>query len=213
VYPYPHVDDVIPLMAEGRILPYLDIPFQHANARLLKLMKRPAGGEKILDRLQQWRTVCPELVIRSTFIVGFPGETEEEFEELLSFLKEAQLDRVGAFAYSPVEGAAANQLPNPVPEEVKQERLARFMACQAEISAEKLRHRIGDTVRVIIDDIDTQHQTLITRSYAEAPEIDGVILVDYANQTPAKIGERIDVDIIATHEHDLVARYADESLE
>lgn len=211
VYPYPHVDDVIPLMAEGRVLPYLDIPFQHANPRILKLMKRPASSEKVLERLTQWRTICPELTLRSTFIVGFPGETEEEFQELLHFLEEAQLDRVGAFTYSPIEGAAANALPDAVPEEVKQERLARLMGLQAEISAEKLRQRVGDIVRVVVDAVDPQHGTLITRSYAEAPEIDGVILVEATDRSVA-VGDRIDVEIVDTQEHDLIAIVSDEDL-
>ena len=155
VYPYPHVDDVVPLMAEGRILPYLDIPFQHASPRILKLMKRPANAQDNLERIRAWRAICPELTIRSTFIVGFPGETEREFESLLEFLDEAQLDRVGCFAYSPVEGAVANALPDPIPEAVREERRARFMATQARISAERLRAKIGTTLTVLVDAIES----------------------------------------------------------
>jgi len=156
VYPYPHVDDIIPLMAEGKLLPYLDIPFQHASPRILKLMKRPGAVDKTLERIQRWRAICPDITIRSTFIVGFPGETEEDFEQLLAFLDQAELDRVGAFAYSPVDGASANALPGQVPEEVKQERLARFMALQAEISADKLERKVGTVTRRSIDrrDVD-----------------------------------------------------------
>ncbi|MDH4235403.1 MAG: 30S ribosomal protein S12 methylthiotransferase RimO, partial [Gallionella sp.] len=156
VYPYPHVDEVIPLMAEGIILPYLDIPFQHANQRILKLMKRPGSSDNVLARIKQWREICPELTLRSTFIVGFPGETEEEFEELLNFIEEAQLDRVGAFAYSPVEGAAANELPDHVPPEVQQERLARLMLLQEEISAERLRRKVGKILTVLVDEVDEE---------------------------------------------------------
>ena len=175
VYPYPHVDEVIPLMAEGRILPYLDVPFQHASPRILKLMKRPAHAEKNLERIRAWREACPEITIRSTFIAGFPGETEAEFEELLAFLREAQLDRVGCFAYSPVEGAAANALPDPVPEAVKEERRARFMALQAGISASRLREKVGRTLDVLVDEIEDG--TAIARSSADAPEIDGVVRI------------------------------------
>jgi ribosomal protein S12 methylthiotransferase len=169
VYPYPHVDDVIPLMAEGKILPYLDIPFQHAAPRILKLMKRPASAEKVLERVRRWREICPDLTIRSTFIAGFPGETEAEFSELLDFLEEAQLDRVGCFAYSPVEGAAANALPDAVPEQVREERRARLMSLQKGISKERLRRKIGKTIDVIID------QPGVGRSKGDAPEIDGVV--------------------------------------
>src|SRR5690606_6043172 len=180
VYPYPHVDDVIPLMSETRngmpvLLPYLDIPFQHASPRILKLMKRPGAVEKTLERVQRWRAACPELTIRSTFIVGFPGETEAEFEALLAFLDEAQLDRVGAFAYSPVAGAAANALPDPVPEDVKQERLERFMARQAQISAARLEAKVGTAQQCIVDAIDGD--LAIARSKADAPEIDGLVQV------------------------------------
>src|SRR5205814_6114318 len=169
VYPYPHVDEVIPLMAEGKLLPYLDVPFQHASARILKLMKRPASSEKALERIRAWRRICPDITIRSTFIAGFPGETEAEFAELLAFLEEAQLDRVGCFAYSPVEGAAANALPDSVPEEEKEQRRARFMATQAKISAAKLQRKVGKTVKVLIDEPG------VGRSSADAPDIDGVV--------------------------------------
>jgi len=203
VYPYPHVDDVIPLMAEGRILPYLDVPLQHASPRILKAMKRPGDIEQTLRRIERWRETCPALTLRSTFIVGFPGETEAEFEELLQFLQAARLDRVGAFAYSPVEGAPANALPDPVPEYVKQERLARFMDVQAQISAEKLRQRIGQRVTVLVDGLD-EDGLLLARSFGEAPEIDGVIILDEAPQ--ARPGEFLDVEITAATEHDLIAR-------
>jgi ribosomal protein S12 methylthiotransferase len=169
VYPYPHVDEVIPLMAEGKILPYLDVPFQHASARILKLMKRPASAEKVLERLSRWRDICPDLTVRSTFIVGFPGETEAEFEALLAFLDEAQLDRVGCFAYSPVDGAAANALPDPVPHAVKEERRARFMQAQAAISERKLRSKVGKSMQVLVD------APGVGRSAADAPEIDGTV--------------------------------------
>jgi ribosomal protein S12 methylthiotransferase len=169
VYPYPHVDEVIPLMAEGKILPYLDIPFQHAAPRILRLMKRPASAEKVLERVRRWREICPELTIRSTFIAGFPGETEAEFSELLDFLKEAQLDRVGCFAYSPVEGAAANALPGAVPDEVKEERRARLMSVQQAISKARLKRNMGKTIDVIVDEPG------IGRSKGDAPEIDGVV--------------------------------------
>ena len=175
VYPYPHVDDVIPLMAQGKLLPYLDVPFQHANSRILKSMKRPANAENNLLRIQRWREICPDITLRSTFIVGFPGETEEDFEELLEFLQEAQLDRVGCFAYSPVEGAAANALPDAVPDEIKEERRRRFMQVQEAISRKRLIAKIGTKVTVMIDNvIDGQ---IIARSSADAPEIDGVVYV------------------------------------
>src|SRR5688500_7577613 len=169
VYPYPHVDEVIPLMAEGKVLPYLDIPFQHAAPRILKLMKRPASAEKVLERVRRWRELCPEITIRSTFIAGFPGETEQEFSQLLSFLEEARLDRVGCFAYSPVEGAAANALPDPVPEEVREERRARLMELQESISREKLKDKVKHTLDVMVDEPG------IGRSKGDAPEIDGVV--------------------------------------
>jgi len=197
VYPYPHVDEVIPLMAEGKVLPYLDVPFQHASARILKLMKRPAGGEKVLERLARWRRLCPALAVRSTFIVGFPGETEGEFEELLEFLDAAQLDRVGCFAYSPVEGAAANALPDPVPEEVKEERRARFMQAQATISKRKLRAKVGKTLQVLVD------APGVGRSAADAPEIDGTVRF-----RGAKAGEFRHVVIERASAHDLHGRLA-----
>ncbi|WP_407909320.1 30S ribosomal protein S12 methylthiotransferase RimO [Lysobacter claricitrinus] len=201
VYPYPHVDDVIPLMAEGKVLPYLDIPFQHASPRVLRLMKRPGAVEKTLERVQNWRRICPDLTLRSTFIVGFPGETEAEFEELLDFLDEAQLDRVGAFAYSPVEGAAANELPDPVPEEVKQERLARFMERQAEISAERLEAKVGTVQRCLVDLVDGD--LAIARSKADAPEIDGVVQIQNGGELALKPGDFVDVEIMGSDEHDL----------
>ncbi|HAT2048297.1 TPA: 30S ribosomal protein S12 methylthiotransferase RimO [Legionella pneumophila] len=173
VYPYPHVDDIVPLMRDGLILPYLDIPLQHANSRILKAMKRPASSENTLLRIASWREICPDITLRSTFIVGFPGETEEEFSELLAFLKEAQLDRVGCFKYSPVEGAKANDLDNPVSEDIKEERYHRFMQVQAEISRNKLKNKIGSTQTVLIDEI-TEDQ-IIARSKSDAPEIDGLV--------------------------------------
>ena len=201
VYPYPHVDEVVPLMAEGRLLPYLDVPFQHASARILKLMRRPADAEDNLARIRAWRKICPELTIRSTFIVGFPGETDEEFEELLAFLREAQLDRVGCFAYSPVEGAAANALPDPVPDDVKEERRARFMAVQAEISAERLRAKVGRTVTVLLDSVGKDGA--VARSAADAPEIDGLVYVENGERLEA--GEFAQVRITRSDEHDLFA--------
>lgn len=198
VYPYPHVDNLLPLMAEGKILPYLDIPFQHASPKILKDMRRPAHAEKVLERVRQWREQCPDIAIRSTFIVGFPGEAEEEFETLLDFLEEAQLDRVGAFAYSAVEGAAANQLPNPVPETVKQERLERFMELQAEISANKLSGLIGKTLQVLVD--EAGDNLSIGRSYRDAPEIDGQVIIE-GQELP--VGEFVKVMITHADEHDL----------
>jgi ribosomal protein S12 methylthiotransferase len=201
VYPYPHVDELIPLMADGKILPYLDIPFQHANARILKLMKRPASSENVLQRIRQWRETCPDITLRSTFIVGFPGETEEEFEELLDFLEEAQLDRVGAFAYSPVEGAAANDLPDHVPPEEQNERLARLMQLQEEISTEKLARRIGQTLEVLVDEVD--EEGAIARSPGDAPEIDGMVYIN-DGQT-LEVGEFITVRVTDSDVHDLWA--------
>ena len=201
VYPYPSVDDIIPLMAEGKILPYLDIPFQHASPRILKAMKRPASAENVLKRIETWRTICPELVIRSTFITGFPGETEADFQELLGFLEAAQLDRVGAFAYSPVEGATANELPDPVPDEERESRRMRLMQFQSDISAEKLAQRIGDEEVIVIDDVD--EEGAIGRSWREAPDIDGVVQVmGFTDCTP---GDRIAVRIVDADEHDLYA--------
>jgi ribosomal protein S12 methylthiotransferase len=199
VYPYPHVDDVIPLMAEGNILPYLDIPFQHSSERILKLMKRPAATEDVLARIDRWRTLCPDLTLRSTFIVGFPGETEEDFEHLLGFLEEAQLDRVGCFAYSPVTGAAANNLPDPVPEELKEERLARFMEVQARISAERLQARVGGRETVLVDEV--VEEGAVARSRADAPEIDGQVFIDGA--THLNVGQFVDVIIEEADEHDM----------
>ena len=199
VYPYPHVDEVIPLMAAGKILPYLDIPFQHANSRLLKLMKRPAATQNNLERIKAWRDVCPDITLRSTFIVGFPGETEQEFEELLAFLSEAQLDRVGCFAYSPVKGAVANELPDAVPDAVKQERLARFMAHQADISAERLQQRIGRIETVLIDEV--VEEGAVARSMADAPEIDGQVFIDGA--THLKVGEFVKVELEEADDYDL----------
>ena len=206
VYPYPHVDDIIPLMVEGRILPYLDIPFQHASPRVLKLMKRPGAIEKTFERIQRWREVCPEITIRSTFIVGFPGESDEEFEELLDFLEDAQLDRVGAFAYSPVEGAAANALPDPVPEEVKQERLARFMDLQSQISEVKLAAKVGTVQRCLVDAIDGE--LAIARSMADAPEIDGLVQIQDGRDAGLRPGEFVDVQIMGNDEHDLFGEVA-----
>ena len=199
VYPYPHVDDVIPLMAEGKVLPYLDIPFQHASPRILKLMKRPGAIDRTIERIARWREICPELTIRSTFIVGFPGETDDDFEQLLDFIDEVELDRVGAFAYSPVEGAAANALADPVPEALKQERLARFMALQAEISAEKLEGKVGSMQRCLVDSVDGD--LAIARSMADAPEIDGTVQIQ--DGAALKPGQFVDVRIMGADEHDL----------
>ncbi len=203
VYPYPHVDEVIPLMAAGRVLPYLDIPFQHASPRILRLMKRPGNVERVLERVQAWRAACPDLVIRSTFIVGFPGETEAEFEELLDFLDAAQLDRVGAFAYSPVEGASANALPDPVPEALREERLARFMERQAAISQARLAARVGRIETVLVDAVEDDLAT--ARSKADAPEIDGLVHVQ-AVPDGVRPGDFLEVEILASDEHDLFAR-------
>jgi ribosomal protein S12 methylthiotransferase len=204
VYPYPHVDEVMPLMADGKLLPYLDIPFQHASPRILKLMKRPGNIDKTLERIQNWRAQVPDLTIRSTFIVGFPGETEAEFEELLDFLREAELDRVGAFAYSPVDGAKANELPDPVPEELKEDRLEQFMAVQAEISAAKLQRKIGRTIKVLVDEAGADGA--VARSAADAPEIDGSVLI--ADGQSLKPGQFVEVVVESASEHDLTARLA-----
>ncbi|MGZ8242068.1 30S ribosomal protein S12 methylthiotransferase RimO [Methylomagnum sp.] len=201
VYPYPHVDEVIPLMAEGKILPYLDIPFQHSSERILKLMKRPAATEDVLARIARWRNICPDLTLRSTFIVGFPGETEADFEHLLGFLEEAQLDRVGCFAYSPVEGAAANGLPDAVPEAVKEERLARFMEVQARISAERLEARVGGREMVLVDEV--VEEGTVARSRADAPEIDGQVFIDGA--THLEVGQFVEVVVEEADEHDMWA--------
>jgi ribosomal protein S12 methylthiotransferase len=199
VYPYPHVDKVLPLMAEGKILPYLDIPFQHASPSVLKRMKRPASSENNLERIRAWREICPELVIRSTFIVGFPGETEQEFQELLDFLEEAQLDRVGCFKYSPVDGAQANELDGAVPEEIKQARWERFMEVQNRISAEKLAKKIGQKMTVIVDAVD--EEGAICRSKADAPEIDGNVFIEGVTDLP--IGEFVNVEIVDASDYDL----------
>jgi len=204
VYPYPHVDEVIPLMADGHILPYLDIPFQHANPRILKAMKRPGDIDKTLQRIQNWRDICPDITLRSTFVVGFPSETEAEFEELLQFLQEAQLDRVGAFAYSPVEGAKANELPNHVPEEIQQDRLERFMTLQAEISAHKLKNKIGKTLTVLVDGFSEEGE-VIARSEADAPEIDGEVIINQGDVEGLAVGDFVDVTITDADEHDLYA--------
>jgi ribosomal protein S12 methylthiotransferase len=202
VYPYPHVDEVVPLMAEGRVLPYLDVPFQHASPRILKLMKRPANAQNNLERIRAWRALCPDLTIRSTFIVGFPGETSAEFDELLAFIDEAELDRVGCFAYSPVDGAAANALPDPVPEPLKEERRARFMAQQAHISARRLSAKIGKTMTVLVD--ETRGKQAIARSASDAPEIDGVVRI--AAGSGLAVGQFTRVEITGATEHDLKAR-------
>jgi len=201
VYPYPHVDEVIPLMAAGKILPYLDIPFQHANKRILKLMKRPASSENVLVRIKQWREICPDLTLRSTFIVGFPGETEAEFEELLDFLKEAQLDRVGAFMYSPVEGALANALPDHITPEVQQERLRRLMELQETISEARLQRKIGKVITVLVDEVD--EEGAIARSAADAPEIDGVVYI--VDGESLKVGDFVQVRVTDSDVHDLWA--------
>ena len=204
VYPYPHVDEIIPLMAEGKVLPYLDIPFQHASHRILKLMKRPAHAEAVLERIHSWRAACPDLAIRSTFIVGFPGETDEDFEELLDFLDEAELDRVGCFKYSPVDGAPANALPGAVPEEVKEERWQQLMGLQSEISAEKLQRRVGRQIDVLIDSVDGD--TATGRSHADAPEIDGVVHLEHARGLQP--GAIVQALVTAADEYDLFARPA-----
>ncbi len=201
VYPYPHVDEVIALMGGGSVLPYLDVPFQHASPRILKLMKRPANAQNNLERIRAWRAACPELTLRSTFIVGFPGETQREFEALLEFLDEAQLDRVGCFAYSAVEGAAANALPNPVPESIKEERRSRFMQAQAKISGARLRAKIGKTLTVLIDAVDAGEA--IARSPADAPEIDGTVRI--RNGDGLGVGEFTRVRITGTSQHDMTA--------
>ena len=201
VYPYPHVDDLIPLMAEGLLLPYLDIPLQHASPKILKAMKRPGKIDRTLERIKQWREVCPDLTLRSTFIVGFPGETEEDFQMLLDFLKEAQLDRVGCFKFSPVEGAPATEMADQVPEDVKEERFHRFMQLQQEISAERLKQKIGQTLDVIVDEIDDE--CIIGRTKADAPEVDGLVYIESLSGTPVKVGEFIKVTITHSDEYDL----------
>lgn len=201
VYPYPHVDDLIPLMAEGLLLPYLDIPLQHASPKILKAMKRPGKIDRTLERIKQWREICPDLTLRSTFIVGFPGETEEDFQMLLDFLKEAQLDRVGCFKFSPVEGAPATEMADQVPEDVKEERFHRFMHLQQEISAERLKQKIGQTLDVIVDEID--NEGIIGRTKADAPEVDGLVYIENLSGTPVKVGEFIKVTITHSDEYDL----------
>lgn len=201
VYPYPSVDELIPLMAEGKILPYLDVPFQHANPRILKAMKRPASAENNLERIRAWREICPDITIRSTFITGFPGETEAEFEELLEFLEEARLDRVGCFPYSPVEGAKANEIADPVPEEVREERRRRLMDVQEDISAELLAAKIGREIQVLVDEVD--EEGTIARSSADAPEIDGLVFIDgYFDAEP---GDFLKVQVVDADDHDLYA--------
>ncbi|MBI0417362.1 MAG: 30S ribosomal protein S12 methylthiotransferase RimO [Nitrosospira sp.] len=202
VYPYPHVDEIIPLMAEGKILPYIDVPFQHANTRILKAMKRPANSENNLVRVKKWREMCPEITLRSTFITGFPGETEAEFQQLLEFIQEAQLDRVGCFTYSPVAGATANDLPNHVPEEIKEERRARLMMAQAAISKARLAQKIGKRITVLVDEV--QKDKVIARSAADAPEIDGVVYIK--NTKNLKAGEFVKVEVIKSDAHDLQAK-------
>jgi ribosomal protein S12 methylthiotransferase len=199
VYPYPHVDDIIPLMRDSLILPYLDIPLQHANSRILKAMKRPANSENTLLRIASWREVCPDITLRSTFIVGFPGETEQEFDELLDFLEEAQLDRVGCFKYSPVDGARANELADPVPEDIKEERYHRFMQLQAEISRDKLTSKIGSMQKVLVDEVTEEH--IIARSQGDAPEIDGLVYLPLSSEV--KIGDFVDVRIVDSDDYDL----------
>ena len=201
VYPYPHVDDLIPLMANGTLLPYLDIPLQHASPKILKAMKRPGSIDRTLERIKQWREICPDLTLRSTFIVGFPGETEEDFELLLDFLKEAQLDRVGCFKFSPVEGAPATEMADQVPEDVKEERFHRFMQLQQEISANRLKQKIGKTLDVLVDEID--EEGIIGRSKADAPEVDGLVYVDNLSGINVKVGDVIKVTITNSDEYDL----------
>jgi ribosomal protein S12 methylthiotransferase len=208
VYPYPHVDEIIPLMAQGRVLPYLDVPFQHSHPDVLRRMKRPASGEKNLERIARWREMCPELVVRSTFIAGFPGETEEEFQHLLDFLREAQIDRAGCFAYSPVDGAAANELPGMLPTEVREERRARFMAVAEEVSAQRLRRRIGATMQVLVDSAPALgRKGGVGRSYADAPEIDGIVRLLPPQKLSKRmaVGEFTQARIVSTDGHDLVA--------
>ncbi|HDR1354533.1 TPA: 30S ribosomal protein S12 methylthiotransferase RimO, partial [Pasteurella multocida] len=203
VYPYPHVDQLIPLMAEGKILPYLDIPLQHASPKILKAMKRPGSIERTLERIKKWREICPDLTLRSTFIVGFPGESEEDFQLLLDFLKEAQLDRVGCFKFSPVEGAIATSMPDQVPEEVKEARFHRFMQLQQDISATRLQQKVGKVFTVLVDEVD--EKGIIARSMADAPEIDGVVYIDNPNRVVVKAGQFIEVKITKADAYDLYA--------
>ena len=204
VYPYPHVSEVIPLMAEGKVLPYMDIPLQHASPTVLKAMRRPAAGEKALKRIQEWRAICPDLTLRSTFIVGFPGETERDFEELLTFINEAELDRVGCFAYSPVEGADANALPGHVPTELAEERRGRFMEAQASISRRRLQRFVGRELQVLVDSV--AEGQAVARSYADAPEIDGVVRIAQAGKL--KAGQFAKVKVTGADEYDLEAQLA-----
>ena len=208
VYPYPHVDEIVPLMAEGKVLPYLDVPLQHSHPEVLRRMKRPASGEKNLERIERWRQMCPEIVIRSTFIAGFPGETEEEFEHLLDFMRAARIDRAGCFAYSPVPGAAANELPGMLPAELREERRARFMAVAEQVSMDKLRERVGATMQVLVDSAPALgRRGGVGRSYADAPEIDGVVQLlppEKASKT-LKVGSFTRARIVGTQGHDLVA--------
>jgi len=214
VYPYPHVDEVLPLMAAGKILPYLDVPFQHSHPAVLKRMKRPASGEKNLERIKAWRAICPDLTIRSTFIVGFPGETEEEFQHLLEFLEEAQLDRVGCFTYSPVDGAVANALDNPVSEDIKLLRQEAFMTLQSRISAERLKRWVGRRIQVLIDGVNPEEGSLIGRSQADAPDIDGIVRIfpdpNSRHRIPARIGEFAWVDVVGSNDYDLEAIWVGE---
>ncbi|AFT70530.1 Ribosomal protein S12 methylthiotransferase RimO [Alloalcanivorax dieselolei B5] len=202
VYPYPHVDEIIPMMAAGHILPYLDIPFQHASPSVLKAMKRPAHAENTLERIRRWREICPDITLRSTFIVGFPGETDDDFETLLDWLEEAQLDRVGCFTYSPVDGAPANALPDHVDEDVARERQERFMNVQARISAAKLQRKIGQTLEVLVDEVG--EDGVVARSQADAPEIDGLVYLP--NDAPVKPGQRLRVTVEDADDHDLWVR-------
>ena len=208
VYPYPSVDEIIPLMAQGLVLPYLDVPFQHSHPEVLRRMKRPASGERNLERLQKWRELCPELVVRSTFIAGFPGETEEEFAHLLDFVREARIDRAGCFVYSPVEGAAANDLPSALPDAEREARRARFMEVAEEVSAAKLRERVGMTMQVLVDSAPNQGKKgAVGRSYADAPEIDGIVrlLPPQKISKILKVGQFTQARIVAAEGHDLVA--------
>jgi ribosomal protein S12 methylthiotransferase len=207
VYPYPHVDDIVPLMAEGRVLPYLDVPLQHSHPDVLRRMKRPASGERHLERIAHWRELCPEIVIRSTFIAGFPGETEEEFEHLLDFMRAAQIDRAGCFAYSPVDGAAANQLPGMLPPELREERRARFMAVAEAVSVTKLRRRVGTIMQVLVDSAPAQgRRGGVGRSYADAPEIDGIVHLLPPKRVSKRLtpGEFTRARIVDAQGHDLV---------
>ena len=204
VYPYPHVDDLIPLMAEGKLLPYLDIPLQHASPKILKAMKRPGSIDRTLERIKKWREICPDLTLRSTFIVGFPGESEDDFELLLDFLREAKLDRVGCFKFSAVDGAAASDLPDQVPEEIKEERFHRFMQLQQEISAERLRQKVGKMLDVIVDEIN-EHE-MIGRTKADAPEVDGLVYIQNPNNLSVRTGDVIKVTITHSDEYDLWGR-------